>query len=122
MKGQGKIKYWFTRHGTHIPVYEKEETKKIGKVMAAAKERNPKITQKDVFTSIDDLEKKASKTDLSEATIKKYITQAQNHLQTIKERKAYAHPLEDIDKLLASQQRLEKLLEKLNRDYRNNQW
>ncbi len=122
MKGQGKIKYWFTKNGVHVPVYEKEETNKIGKVMAASRGRNPRITQKDVFASIDDLEKKASKTDLSEATIKKYITQAQNHLQTIKERKAYAHPLEDMDKLVVSQQRLEKLLKKLNGDYNNNQW
>lgn len=28
MKGQGKIKYWFTRNGIHVPVYEKYTTRK----------------------------------------------------------------------------------------------
>lgn len=28
MKGQGKIKYWFTKNGVHVPVYEKYTTRK----------------------------------------------------------------------------------------------
>ena len=125
MKGQGKIKYWFTRNGVHVPVYEKQETKKIGKVIAANEglgKRNPKVTSKTIFDTIDELEQKAAKTDLNEAAITRLYKQADKTHQKLMQDIHNAHALEDMDKLRTSQQRLEKLMKKLNNDYHNNQW
>ena len=123
MKDNRKIKYWFTRNGIHIPVYETPVPKKVKKAMSESSGlRNPRVTQDSIFDSIDKLEQKAVKTDLSEAAIKRLYGQAQKHAQTIQEKINTAHPLEDTDKLIESQQRLQKIMKKLNGDYNNNEW
>jgi len=114
-----KIVRWVTRNGVHIPVYENPMSSDVNKELT----KNTRQTKKkDIFTTVDELERKASKADLSEASIERYYKQAQKHLNEVKKQINTAHPLEDTDKLKQSQQRLNKLMKKLRNDYDNNQW
>ena len=61
MKGQGKIKYWFTKNGVHIPVYEKYTTRK------GVEPENPRAkfkpgTKKESFNTEESIRKTPEKT------------------------------------------------------------
>lgn len=60
MKGQGKIKYWFTKNGVHIPVYEKYTTRK-GVEPDNPKTKFKKGTKKESFNTEESIKQKTTK-------------------------------------------------------------
>lgn len=60
MKGQGKIKYWFTKNGVHVPVYEKYTTRK-GVEPDSPKAKFKKGTKKESFNTEESIKQKTTK-------------------------------------------------------------